>query len=91
MDEELKEVIEKRGGVPGGILVKGSEAGGGSPVNLTDLIEEEEVPGEAGSDTMNGTTRGEATRKAGAACTNRTSIRAMSALWSRRSDGTVGK
>jgi nitric oxide reductase NorD protein len=43
LDEDLKEVIEKRGGVPGGILVKGSEMGGGSPVSLTDLIEEEEV------------------------------------------------
>jgi nitric oxide reductase NorD protein len=43
LDDELKEIIEKRGGVPGGILVKGSEMGGGSPVNLTDLIEEEEV------------------------------------------------
>ena len=48
MDEELKDVIEKRGGVPGGILVKGSEMGGGSPVSLTDLIEEEEVPGAEG-------------------------------------------
>jgi nitric oxide reductase NorD protein len=48
MDEELKEVIEKRGGVPGGILVKGSEMGGGSPVSLTDLIEEEESPGAEG-------------------------------------------
>lgn len=48
LDEELKEVIEKRDGVPGGILVKGSEMGGGSPMNLTDLIEEEEVPATEG-------------------------------------------
>jgi len=43
LDEELKKVIEQRGGVPGGVLVKGSEIGGNSPVNLTDLIEEEEA------------------------------------------------
>ena len=43
LDEELKKVIEERGGVPGGVLVKGSEIGGSSPVNLTDLIEEEEA------------------------------------------------
>ena len=43
LDEELKKVIEERGGVPGGVLVKGSEIGGNSPVNLTDLIEEEEA------------------------------------------------
>jgi len=48
LDAELKDVIEKRGGVPGGILVKGSEVGGGSPVNLTDMIEEEEAVGTAG-------------------------------------------
>jgi hypothetical protein len=28
LDAELRDVIEKRGGVPGGILVKGSEMGG---------------------------------------------------------------
>ncbi|HEX9113858.1 MAG TPA: VWA domain-containing protein, partial [Nitrospirota bacterium] len=48
LEKELKEVIEKRGGVPGGILVKGSEMSGGSPMNLTDLIEEEEVPATEG-------------------------------------------
>jgi nitric oxide reductase NorD protein len=48
LDAELKDVIEKRGGVPGGILVKGSELEGGSPVNLTDLIEEEEAAGTDG-------------------------------------------
>jgi nitric oxide reductase NorD protein len=48
MDQELKKVIEDRGGLPGGILVKGNEMGGGSPLNLTDLIEEEEVAGTTG-------------------------------------------
>ena len=48
LDEELKKVIEQRGGIPGGILVKGSEIGGNSPVNLTDLIEEEEAAGAGG-------------------------------------------
>ncbi len=45
LDEELKRVIEKRGGVPGGILVKGSELSGYSPSKLIDLIKEEEVAG----------------------------------------------
>jgi len=48
LDHELKAVIEERGGVPGGVLVKGSEMGGGSPVSLTDLIEEEEAAGTDG-------------------------------------------
>jgi nitric oxide reductase NorD protein len=41
LDQELKDLIEERGGVPGGILVKGSEVGAGGAVNLIDLVEEE--------------------------------------------------
>jgi nitric oxide reductase NorD protein len=48
LDHKLKAVIEERGGVPGGVLVKGSEMGGGSPVSLTDLVEEEEAAGTDG-------------------------------------------
>jgi nitric oxide reductase NorD protein len=48
LDEELKDVIEKQGGVPGGILVKGAELGNGSPMDLADLIEEEENAGAIG-------------------------------------------
>ncbi len=48
LDQELRDLIEERGGLPGGILVKGSEVGAGSVVNLIDLVEEEEVPGAAG-------------------------------------------
>ncbi len=48
LDKELKDTIEKRGGVPGGILVKGTEMGGRSPISLTDLLAEEEVAGVEG-------------------------------------------
>jgi len=48
LDEDLQKVIEKRGGVPGGMLVKGSEVGGGNPLNLADLPEEEEIDGTKG-------------------------------------------
>ncbi|HMK42933.1 MAG TPA: VWA domain-containing protein [Dissulfurispiraceae bacterium] len=43
VDAELKEIMEERGGIPGGILVQGSEMGGGRAVTLSDLVEEEEV------------------------------------------------
>jgi nitric oxide reductase NorD protein len=41
-DEELKSLVEERGGIPGGTLVKGSEMGGESPLQLSDLLEENE-------------------------------------------------
>ncbi len=47
LDQELKDLIEERGGVPGGVLVKGRELGAGTSVNLMDLVEEEEVQGTA--------------------------------------------
>jgi len=41
MDEDLKEVVDEEGGVPGGVLVHGTEAGGMSPVSIKDLIADE--------------------------------------------------
>ena len=43
LDSELREIMEERPGVPGGILVKGSDLGGGSPITLSDLVAEEEI------------------------------------------------
>lgn len=42
VDENLKELIDESTGVPGGVLVKGSDFGSGSPISLMDLIEEDE-------------------------------------------------
>jgi nitric oxide reductase NorD protein len=48
LDSELREALEKRGGIPGGILVKGADMGGqGSPITLSDLLEEAETTQEA--------------------------------------------
>jgi nitric oxide reductase NorD protein len=41
MDDDLKEVIDEQGGVPGGVLVHGAEAGGMSPVSIRELIADE--------------------------------------------------
>lgn len=43
LDSELREIVEERQGIPGGILVKGSDLGAGSPVTLADLIAEDEI------------------------------------------------
>lgn len=43
LDSELREIVEERQGIPGGILVKGSDLGAGSPVTLADLVAEEEI------------------------------------------------
>ncbi len=43
LDSELREIIEERRGIPGGILVKGSNMGAGSPITLSDLVAEEEI------------------------------------------------
>lgn len=43
VDEDLRNIIEERGGIPGGILVQGSDMGGGRAVTLSDLAEEQEV------------------------------------------------
>ncbi|MBC8413006.1 MAG: VWA domain-containing protein [Nitrospira sp.] len=43
MDDDTSEVINEKGGIPGGVLVKGSEAGGGCPMTITDLTDEEET------------------------------------------------
>jgi len=49
LDSELRELVEERGGIPGGIIVKGADMGGaGSPVTLTDLTEEEDTIAESG-------------------------------------------
>ena len=49
LDSELREELEERGGIPGGILVKGSDIGASaSTVTLTDLVEEEEAAREGG-------------------------------------------
>lgn len=42
LDDDIREAIDKRGGIPGGILIKGSDAGGCCPIRLSDLIDEEE-------------------------------------------------
>ncbi len=43
LDDELKKRIKERGGVPGGVLVKGSDLGSGSTyISLKDLADEEE-------------------------------------------------
>ncbi|MBI5741244.1 MAG: hypothetical protein HZA16_11060 [Nitrospirae bacterium] len=48
LDEETKGFIENRGGIPGGIMVKGADIGGaGCPMTLTELAEEEEIFQEA--------------------------------------------
>ena len=46
-DEQLSSLVGEKGGIPGGILVTGSEMGGGTPLNLEELIEEEEEGSEA--------------------------------------------
>ena len=43
LDSELRNIIEERGGIPGGILVKGSDMGTGSPITLSDLAAEDEI------------------------------------------------
>lgn len=43
LDEELKRHFEEKMTEPGGVLVKGSEMGAGSPLTLADLLEEEET------------------------------------------------
>lgn len=49
IDKPLKELLEEKGGVPGGVLVKGSDVGGAKPVSLNGLFTEEEaVAGAAG-------------------------------------------
>ncbi len=48
LDSEMREIVEERGGILGGILVKGTDMGGAvSSVTLTDLLEEEEVSEES--------------------------------------------
>lgn len=48
LDREIKDFIEERGGIPGGIMAKGADIGGaGCPMTLTDLAEEEEIFAEA--------------------------------------------
>lgn len=42
VDRELRSLIEEKGGFPGSTLVKGSEMGGGSSINLADFMSEEE-------------------------------------------------
>jgi len=42
LDGEMRELLDERGGVPGGIMVKGADMGGSaSPLGLSDLTEEE--------------------------------------------------
>lgn len=41
-DQDLLSLIDQKGGIPGGILVRGSEIGGGRPFELQDLLDEEE-------------------------------------------------
>jgi nitric oxide reductase NorD protein len=48
VDEDLATLIERKGGMPGGILIKGSDIGGESRITLLDMTEEEESPGEEG-------------------------------------------
>ncbi|HXX58813.1 MAG TPA: hypothetical protein VEI96_12490 [Thermodesulfovibrionales bacterium] len=48
LDSELRDVIEERGGIPGGILVKGSDFGAGTSVTLSEIYEDQEVPSSAG-------------------------------------------
>ncbi len=49
LDNDAIDLVKERGGVPGGILVKGSELGSGrSCITLRDLAEEEEVSSKAG-------------------------------------------
>ncbi|MGC2061817.1 MAG: hypothetical protein WA610_02485 [Thermodesulfovibrionales bacterium] len=53
LDSEMLELLDERGGIPGGIIVKGADMGGAaSPLRLTDLLEEaatvEEVVPESG-------------------------------------------
>jgi len=44
LDRDTTDFIEERGGIPGGIMVKGSDIGGaGCPLTLNELLEEEEV------------------------------------------------
>lgn len=53
LESEMRERLEERGGIPGGIIVKGADLGGtASPLRLTDMMEEgvqaEEVLQESG-------------------------------------------
>lgn len=48
VDEDLRTLIDQKGGIPGGILVRGSEMGGGSQFLLQDLLEEEPVESAGG-------------------------------------------
>ena len=48
LDPDLKDIIEERGGLPGGMMVNGREMGNGSLIDLNDLIEEEDVFGTGG-------------------------------------------
>lgn len=42
LESEMRELLEERGGIPGGIIVKGADMGGtASPLRLTDMLEEE--------------------------------------------------
>ncbi len=41
-DAELKDIVDENGGIPGGILVSGADIGGGSPVTLSELLEDED-------------------------------------------------
>ncbi|MBI4849043.1 MAG: hypothetical protein HY808_10805 [Nitrospirae bacterium] len=44
LDTETKDFISEKGGIPGGVMVKGADIGGaGSPITLTELMEEEEI------------------------------------------------
>jgi nitric oxide reductase NorD protein len=43
LDSELRDILEERRGIPGGILVKGSDLGVGSSITLSDLAAEEEI------------------------------------------------
>lgn len=42
IDPSLREIIEEKGGIPGGVLIKGSDTGRSSAISLYDLIEEAE-------------------------------------------------
>jgi len=42
IDPSLREIIEEKGGIPGGVLIKGSDTGRSSAISLYDLIEETE-------------------------------------------------
>jgi nitric oxide reductase NorD protein len=48
LDSELREIVDERGGIPGGILVKGSDLGATSPITLADLAAEDAGETDAG-------------------------------------------